>query len=177
MRKSQVWLIIVSILVLSIGVGATVAHLLTSSGSVHNTFTVGSVEITLTETTGKEYKMAPGVSVAKDPKVTVLAGSEACWLFVKLEKMGDFDTFCTYEVEEGWTALAGHPGVYYRRVEESREATSFSVLKGNCIPVFDHVTEEQLNALAAYPTLNITAYAAQTDGIATAEAAWQALNQ
>lgn len=176
MRKSLIWLIVASALLLTIGVGVTVALLVASSNPVVNTFTVGGVDITLTETT-TEYKMTPGVTVPKDPTVTVLANSEKSWLFVKVEKENDFDTYCTYEIQDGWTALEGQEGVFYQLVEKSSENQAFSVLKNNCVLVKDTLTEEQLNAITANPTLTVTAYAIQDDGLGTATAAWQALNQ
>ena len=175
MRKSHIWLIIATVLVVMVSVGVTVALLIASSKPVINTFTIGGVSITLTETT-TEYKMAPGVTVAKDPTVTVLANSEKSWLFVKVEKENDFDTFCTYEIQDGWTALEGQEGVFYQKVRNSASNQVFPVLKNNCVLVKDTLTEEQLNAITANPTLVVTAYAIQDDGLGTAAAAWQALN-
>lgn len=175
MRKSLVWLIVASALLLTIGVGVTVALLVASSNPVVNTFTVGGVDITLTET-ATEYKMTPGVTVAKDPTVTVLANSEKSWLFVKVEKENDFDTFCTYEIQDGWIALEGQAGVFYQMVETSSADQLFPVLKNNSIHIKDTVTEEQLNGVTVNPTLAVTAYAIQIDGLITPAAAWQALN-
>lgn len=176
MRKSHIWLIIASVLLVAVSVGVTVALLVASSNPVVNTFTIGGVDITLTETT-TEYKLTPGATVAKDPTVTVLANSEKSWLFVKVEKEQGFDAYCTYELQDGWTALEGHGGIYYQLVEKSSENQAFPVLKNNCVLVKDTLTEEQLNAITANPTLTVTAYAIQDDGLGTATAAWQALNQ
>lgn len=176
MRKSHIWLIIASVLLVAVSVGVTVALLVASSNPVVNTFTIGGVDITLTETT-TEYKLTPGATVAKDPTVTVLANSEKSWLFVKVEKEQDFDAYCTYELQDGWTALEGHSGIYYQLVEKSSENQVFPVLKNNCVLVKDTLTEEQLNAITANPTLTVTAYAIQDDSLGTATAAWQALNQ
>ena len=109
-------------------VGGTIAWLTATTAPVVNTFTVGDINIDLTETEGKQtdgsykFKMVPGNTIAKDPKVTVEAGSEACWLFVKIEKSSNLDSFITYSVDEGvdkWTKLTGVTGVdnvYYREV-------------------------------------------------------------
>ena len=177
MRKSLVWLIIALALLLAISVGVTVALLVASSKPVVNTFTVGGVDITLAESTGTEYKMTPGVALPKDPTVTVLGGSETSWLFVKLEKANDFDTFCTYEIQDGWTALAEQEGVYYRMVESTSSNQVFPVLKENVVLVKDTVTEEQLDGIVENPTLTVIAYAVQNDGFATAQDAWRVLNQ
>lgn len=177
MRKSHIWLIVAVILLVTAGIGTTVALLIASTQPVVNTFTVGGVSVSLTETTGDTYKMAPGVTVDKDPTVTVHASSESCWLFVKVEKENNFDTFCTYQMEDDWIALVGQEGVYYQRVERVSSDKLFPVLKNNQIVIKDNLTEEQLNAVNQNPTLEFTAYAAQTDGLATAEEAWKALKQ
>ena len=177
MRKRMTTLLIVAAVLVSVGVGTTVALLVAASNPVVNTFTVGGVDITLHETTGSEYTMTPGVTVEKDPTVTVRANSEHSWLFVKVEKSRGFDTFCTCEMEAGWTALAGQAGVYYRTVGKSTSDQHFPVLKDNAIHISSSLTEEQLNAVTENPTLSITAYAAQSDGIATAADAWQVLNE
>lgn len=177
MRKRYKSLIIGAVLLITVTIGATYALLVTSSNAVVNTFTVGGVDITLTETTGDKYIMTPGVTVAKDPTVTVLANSENCWLFVKLEKEKDFDFFSAYEMADGWNALASDTSVFYRMVAKASVDQAFSVLKGNCISIKDSLTEEQLDAVTENPKLNVTAYAMQNDGGMTIEDAWRALNR
>lgn len=177
MRKRYISLIVGVVLLISVSVCATYALLVTSSNAVVNTFTVGGVDITLTETTGDEYIMAPGVTVVKDPSITVIANSESSWLFVKVEKENNFDAFCTYEIQDVWTALDGYDGVFYQKVEKSSSNQVFQVLKNNSIVVMVTVTEEELNAVSANPKLNFTAYAAQSDSFATAGDAWNALHQ
>lgn len=177
MRKSHIWLIVAAVLLTAISVGVTVALLVSSSNAVVNIFTTGGVTISLTESTGDEYKMIPGVTVEKNPTVTVHANSENCWLFVKVEKENDFDTFCTYEIQDGWSLLEGQEGVYYQRVDKSSSDKVFQVLKDNNILIKDNLTEEALDAVKQNPTLEFTAYAAQSDGLATVEEAWRTLNQ
>jgi len=177
MRKSYIGLIVAAVLLITISAGVTVALLVSSSNTVVNTFTIGGVEISLKETTGDKYIMTPGVEVPKDPTITVLANSEDCWLFVKLEKENDFDTFCTYEIADGWKAFDGDATVFYRLVRKSHTDQAFMVLKNNRISVKDSLTEEQLDLVKDNPKLNFIAYAVQSDGVTTIEEAWQALNQ
>ena len=124
------------------------------------------------------HKMIPGCTIAKDPKVTVKAGSEACYLFVKLEKSENFDTFMTYEMADGWAALPNTTDVYYREVAAATADTTFEVLQGNQVSVKSEVTKTQMNALTSdtYPTLTVTAYASQLQKNAktnfTVEEAW-----
>lgn len=175
MKKSLMCVLAV-VVVLCCAIGGTVAWLMDRTDPVTNTFTVGDINIELTETTGDTYKMVPGNALAKDPKVTVLAGSEACWLFVKVEASANFSSFMTYEMADGWTALAGHPGVYYREVPAASVNTSFNIIKNNTVLVKDTVTKEMLNADDfEEPTLTFTAYAVQKDNVTTAVSAWEKL--
>ena len=177
MRKSQTWLIIAIALLLMLAVGTTIAYLVASSNIVQNTFTVGAVNISLTETTGKTYALLPGATLEKDPVVTVHSGSENCWLFVKVEEDHDLDAYCTYSIEAAWTPLEGYDGVFYQTVEKSIEDQTFPVLKDNSVQIRDTLHEEQLNAIEDYPTIKFTAYAIQGEGVATVEDAWLALEQ
>lgn len=164
MKKKSLALLLAIALVVVGAVAGTVAWLTAQTAAVKNTFTTSDIKIELTETTGESYKMIPGCTIGKDPKVTVKTGSEACYLFVKLEKSENFDTFMTYEMADGWEALPGAPGVYYRKVAAATADTTFGVLKGNQVTVRGTVTKEQMNALTAadtYPTLTVTAYASQ----------------
>ena len=115
--------------------------------------------------------MIPGYDLEKDPKATVLAGSEECYLFVKLDKSTNFDDFLTYEMAEGWTLVPNETNVYFRKVLTADIGTAYSVLKGDQVTVKGSVTKEQMNALdaagAAKPTLTITAYASQLHKNAT----------
>ena len=174
-------------LVLAIGcaVGGTLAWLISKTAPVVNTFTYGDINIDLTETTGTEYKIIPGVNINKDPKVTVTAGSEACWLFVKV-KEENWPTFTnadgtkkvSYSIANDWTALENQTGVYYREVDAVETAKEFYVLKDNTVTVRDTLTKTEVDTLKGKsPTLTFTAYAVQKDvqqdGIKTAEAAWK----
>lgn len=155
-----------SALVVGCVVGGTLAWLTDTTDPVTNTFTTSNIDIDLTETTGgdrKEYKMVPGYTIEKDPTVTVEAGSEACYLFVKVEESENFDTYLSYKMADGWTALDDVDNVYYREVVASEDNANFSVLKNNEVHVSDEVTQDQMASLSDdnYPTLTFTAYASQ----------------
>lgn len=156
----------------------TLAWLIDRAPEVTNTFTYGDINITLDETdtnldddndpNTNEYNMTPGATINKDPQVTVLAGSEDSWVFVKLDESENFDDFMTYEIAEGWTALPGYDGVYYRQAAASEEDQVFPVLKDDQVQVLLEVTKQMLNELDAngaanYPQLVISAYAIQMD--------------
>ena len=160
-KKSLALLLAIAIVVVG-AVAGTVAWLTDRTPSVTNTFTTSDINIELKETKNN-FQMIPGWNIEKDPKVTVKTGSEACYLFVKLEKSENFDQYMTYEIADGWEPLPEAPGVYYREVAAATADTTFAVLQGNQVTVKGTVTKEQMNALTAdtYPTLTVTAYASQ----------------
>ena len=176
--KKTLTVIIALVLVVVMSVAGTVAYLTATTGPVVNTFTVGNIDIALAET-ATDFKMVPGSDIAKDPKVTVVGGSEACWLFVKVEKSDNLDSFVTYNIADGWTELtgvSGVSGVFYREVAASTSDQVFSVLANDKVTVKDTVTKTMMDDLgetgATQPTLTFTAYAVQKDNIADAATAW-----
>lgn len=172
MKKKTLALVLALTLLVAGVVGGTLAWLTDQTAEVKNTFTVGDINIDLTETT-TDYKMVPGNTIAKDPTVTVKANSEACWLFVKVTESTDLKDFITYAIAEGWTALPGVDGVYYREVPASAADQTFSVLAGDAVTVKSDVTRTMLEtAKTDAPTLTFKAYAIQRDHFATADAAW-----
>lgn len=172
MKKKTLALVLALTLLVAGVVGGTLAWLTDQTAEVKNTFTVGDINIDLTETT-TDYKMVPGNTIAKDPTVTVKANSEACWLFVKVTESTDLKDFITYAIAEGWTALPGVDGVYYREVPASAADQTFSVLAGDAVTVKSDVTRTMLEtAKTDAPTLTFQAYAIQKDHFATAAAAW-----
>ena len=175
------------VLVIGCVAGGTVAWLVATSDTVTNTFTYGNINIDLTETTGTNYKIIPGKDIEKDPKVTVKGGSEACWLFVKVEEVGAISTITTdpvhYAIDTGWAQLKDKDGkdvsgVYYRLVDAVDNDTAFNVLKDNKILVSGELTKETINGYAVQqPKLTFTAYAVQQENIADAATAWSKIPQ
>lgn len=183
MKKKGLALVLALTLLVVGVVAGTLAWLTAQTAPVVNTFTTSDIKVELKENTGPEYKMIPGYTITKDPKATVLAGSEECYLFVKLEKSGDFDQFLTYTMADGWKKLDGVTDtVYYRVVDgtNNKIGTPYSVLKDDKVTVKDTVTKEMMeDAEQNNPTLTVTAYASQlyknnnpTDNTFTAVEAW-----
>ena len=174
MKKKTLALVLALTLLVAGVVGGTLAWLTDQTAEVKNTFTVGDINIDLTET-NRDYKMVPGNTIAKDPTVTVKANSEACWLFVKVTESENLDTFITYAIAEGWTKL--QDSVYYREVPASAADQTFSVLAGNTVTVKSDVTKTMLKtAKTDAPTLTFKAYAVQKDNVASASDAWAKVN-
>ena len=97
-KSKALLLTLCAVLLIAASVLGTMAYL-TSSAEVKNTFTVGKVEIKLDEAKvtadGKpvepaqrvqqnEYKLMPGLTYTKDPTVTVLNGSDAAYVRMKV---------------------------------------------------------------------------------------------
>ena len=165
-------------------VSGTAAWMYIKSDPVHNTFTYGDMKIELTETDtgldddGKEetnsYSLKPEEEIAKDPVVTIEAGTVDSWIFVKAEKSEEFDEYLEYEMAEGWTKL--EDGVYYRQIKKSKEEQKLPVLEGNVVKVKEGVTQQMLDEMDdkdKYPTLSFTAYAVQASEVSTAKEAWK----
>lgn len=175
--KAFAALLAVTLLVGS-AIGGTLAWLTSKSDSLVNTFTIGNVEIELTETKGvlegkdRTFKVIPGVDIEKDPKVTVKANSEACWVFVKIDEQ-NWNTALSYSLAEEWKELEN--GVYYRLVDANTNDQVFEVLKDNQIIVNKELTKEMMENS---PKLIFKAYAIQKDGFeeANIKEAWEAVS-
>lgn len=176
--KKKLTTVLAIVLVVALSVAGTYAYLTDKTDAIKNTFTVGNVDIDLTETT-TNYKMVPGNTIKKDPQVTVTANSEDSYVFVKVEKSSNFDSFMTYAIADGWLPLTGVDGVYYREYGSVATDTSYAVLKDNKVTVKSDVTKAMMDGLTTetYPTLTFTAYACQSAGFDTAAAAWAELNK
>lgn len=167
---------------------ATYAYLTSTTGVVTNTFSVGNVTITLDEApvdvygkvvegkrvTENAYKLIPGHTYVKDPIVHVTAGSEKCYVFVKvadgIAAIEDATTIANQMTAKGWKEIKD--GVYYYKdtVDASKSNTDIDV------PVFDNFKVKGEADVADYASakIEITAYAVQADGFGSAAAAWDA---
>lgn len=180
--KKKLFISVVAVaLVACFAIGGTLAWLTDKTESKVNTFTVGDVNIDLTETTGTNYKVIPGEDINKDPKVTVEAGSEACWLFVKVEESANWPAYkdgdarkINYAIAEGWAIVPGEENVYYRVVDADTAKTgaTYSVLDGDKVTVSGTLTKDEIDKITGNFTLTFTAYAVQQQGISTPDAAW-----
>ena len=176
------------------GIGGTVAWLMDSTEAVTNTFTIGDINLTLvktpygtsTEEEGNHYPLIPGNTYNKDPKVTVLANSEDCYLFVKMDKVNDPDTYLDFTFNNaGWTTYDGEEGIYYRVVTKSASDQSWDLLtaskdtegntytitvKKNIVKKGSSTDTDTIEMPDTTPQLVFTAYAVQTANLSLAEA-------
>lgn len=170
------------VLVIATAVGTTLALLTAKTDPVTNTFTAGKVSITLKETPVEKYKLIPGATLAKDPTVTVEAGSENCWLFVKVDvddilenKVvvdGGLENIVLFTLD-GWTKLDGVDDVYYR--DDGVAGSSYKVFTNNQVTVNKNATTKNIGD-AENAKITITAYACQKEYVTTVAEAWAAVN-
>jgi len=184
MKKRTVALLMACMIMVGAAAGGTIAWLTAQSATVVNTFTIGEVEITLTETDAldqgggqftKSFKVSPGEDITKDPKVTVLAGSEACYLFVRIQESDQFTDLKTasklnYAIAAGWNSVDGHDGYYYRKVDaiaEDAPAAEFPVLLNNLVEVGDDIVNADVDGETV--TLTFSAAAIQSENMTGAD--------
>ena len=176
--------LIIAVVALSLAlvgvVGGTLAWLSATSKTVTNTFTYGTIKIELEETMGDEQtdgsilfsRVLPGAQVAKDPTVTVVEGSEKCYVYVLIDNQ--LKGSAEYNIMSTWTEVKTTATKTLYRYFEVVDAISAE----KKLPVFTQRTfSEELNADnipgLANKNVIITAYAHQADNtdMATANAA------
>ena len=197
-------------LLVCVTVGATVAYL-TSTATVTNTFTVGNVQIKLDEakanTDGSlvananrvqanSYKLLPGHTYNKDPMVTVLKGSENCYvkMTVTFTKAAELDAIFAPAGAVMTSIFNGYSSsnwTYKGNTEDTGKNTrtyEFWYMEAVGAPTADvaldalfdsitvpgTITNDQLATIAGM-TITVNAYAIQADGFANADAAWAAV--
>lgn len=140
MKKSLITMIVTLALVAVVGVGATLAYLTSTTGTVTNTFTVGKVAISLTETskdgkenttkTGFDYEnVLPGSTYDKEPVVTVADDSEDCWVFVKFNNPSNLEIV---GLNKNLKPVEGQKDVYYYAANDGKMVAkeTFTVFTG-----------------------------------------------
>ena len=185
-KNKALLLALCAVSLVTASVFGTMAYL-TDNKMVTNTFTVGSVAITMDETdvnlAGQKdgdvrvqqntYKLLPGHVYTKDPQIHVDPTSEDCYLFVKVEngiaaiESKDADkSVAAQMVANGWTKVEGQTNVYVKM-----NGNALQIVKGGeTVNVFETLTidgatvdktklEQYKNA-----TITVTAYAVQKDG-------------
>lgn len=196
-RSKALLLSLCAVLLVAASVFGTMAYL-TSTDSVENTFTVGSVAITLDEqdvddsTKGAErdqnnaYKLMPGHEYTKDPTVHVATPSEDSWVFVKVEndisayeavtsnEEGGYKTIADQITAKGWAKLDDVDNVYYK--EYTKNVTAADLIVFENFKIADNANEVDgwANINTESIKINVTAYAVQKDGFDTAVKAWNA---
>ena len=183
-------------LALLVAVGVTVAYLFVETNPVENVFTPSNISIELEETE-RDYKMIPGITLPKDPKVTVVSDIY-CYVFIKVDKTNNPDDYLEYAIASDWVQLKNADntvveGVYYYK-DIVTSIKDISILVDDEVTVKASLTKGDMNDLYsngspnadAFPKLTFTAYAIQatsgtdSDGKATTFSpaeAWAEINK
>jgi len=178
-KKKTIIAAIVLLLVLL--VGGAIAYF-TDKEEVTNVFTVGKVDITLTEpawVADNAKNLMPGDTVAKDPTVTLTADSADAYVFVRVVVpcIGAGTTrreAFTYGLVSGWTELtaaektcaenatATHVYAHTDAMTKNETATLFTQVK-----LDENLTQEEANGLVLEMPINAYAIQAKNVGGAT----------
>ena len=192
MKKNRKYLLAAIALMFVFAIGATIAYL-TDTDTATNTFTLGNVDITLTEpnwVANDAQGIVPGAVVAKDPKITNV-GSSSAFVFMKVvEPCYNNKKLFTYTVDSAWTAFNGVGTCAANTGVSSAEtiyvygtANSLTPLTASSVTpaIFSNVTLDStltsadVTAIGTTTDLNIvvTGYGIQTENVGTtATAVW-----
>ena len=166
--------------------GMTLAYF-TDSAEKENTFTVGKVDIELTEPNWdadlNNKDLIPGKTIPKDPTITVASDSETAYTFMKVQLSQDFmDLMSAYATAENitdsavlidkWFESEVGPKVMYMDVDEgyailgvlSPKAAGESVTYFDAVKVPTGVTQKMITDAGNDYTITVTAYAIQAEG-------------
>lgn len=193
-KNKALLLALCAVSLVTASVFGTMAYL-TDDDKVTNTFTVGSVAITMDEedvdhssqnANGRDqankYKLLPGHEYTKDPQIHVDPTSEDCYLFVKVDNgIADIEKAGSKVADQmaanGWTNVKGQANVYVKM-----NGNALQIVKGGeTVNVFEMLTIDGSvdgDTLKTYgdKSITVTAYAVQKDGFEgqSADAIWNA---
>ena len=201
MKKKTIALIIAMCLLIGGAIGGVVAWLIDTTDTVTNTFSVGDINIEISETgmsgLTKDFHYVPGKKIDKEPKVTVKADSENAYVFLKVvvennEVSGI--SVINWAIADGWKYIVSgvetdatgvdftKNGTYYfyRNYTTVATDTDYRVLAGGTygqVTVNSNVTKAMVDATleATAPALKFAAAAVQSENIGGLAEAWAAL--
>lgn len=194
-KNKALLLTLCAVLLVAASVMGTMAYL-TSRDAVVNTFSVGSISMSLDEqdvdnsTAGENdrdkanaYHLLPGHTYVKDPIIHIDAASEDAWIFVKVENgisayeaatADGYTSIADQITANGWTALDGVTGVYYKEYTKGQNDKDLEVFAEFKVATNSDEVDGWANITADTHKINVTGYAVQKDGFTTAAAAWNA---
>lgn len=191
--KKALILVLCAALLVGASVMGTLAFLQYQTGTVENTFTVGNVKISLKEykvdASGKitselmdateqdatlnNVKLIPGRVIEKRPFITVAEGSEACYLFVKIENGLDDKITINWAENGKWVYLDNNVWMYKEMIQNTNPVYVFeSITCSNAITNATNFSDAKID---------VSAYAIQAEGFSdtdgngtAADEAWEA---
>ncbi len=167
--------------------GMTLAYF-TDQDSKTNTFTVGNVDITLSEPNWVEdSQLMPGKTIPKDPTITVASDSQTAYTFMKVQLSSDFmellnsyvaekqktdDDYTIADAVSAWFTTSTHPKIMAAGTDYVILGVLSPKKAGDSVTYFDKVTvpsdvtQAMIKENGTY-TINVTAYAIQAEGFYT----------
>ena len=184
-KNKALLLTLCAVLLVAASVMGTMAYL-TSRDAVVNTFSVGSISMSLDEqdvdnsTAGENdrdkanaYHLLPGHTYVKDPIIHIDAASEDAWIFVKVENgisayeaatADGYTSIADQITANGWTALDGVTGVYYKEYTKGQNDKDLEVFAEFKVATNADEVDGWANITADTHKINVTGYAVQMDG-------------
>jgi len=186
--KKRKYLLAAIALLLIFGIGSTIAYL-TDTESETNTFTLGGVDITLTEpgwVAANGQNIVPGQTITKDPTIKNVSATNPAYVFAKVEVPCTTTTnpaareIFTYTVNSSWTELPGRAvactsgkatHIYYYGTGGSLTSLASNTTAPALFPsvtlVRDLTDAEVTNLGTTGKDMVVTGYGIQTDGLAS----------
>ena len=197
--KKIILILLCAVLIVAASVMVTLAYL-TDTETVTNTFSVGSVGLTMDETdvkpdgtkdtdtrvTENTYHLLPGHTYIKDPVIHVDANSEAAYIFVKVEnaiaayeaatenEANGYKRIADQIAANGWTSLDGVENVFYKTYEKGQDDKDLEVFEKFKIDGLANTVDGWDDITPETTKVEVTGYAVQKDGFGSARAAWDA---
>lgn len=179
--------ITVAVLALVLVVGGLLAYFTDVTDTVTNTFTIGNVDISLSEpnwVAANAQNILPNKTLAKDPTVTNDSTTNPAYVFVKVEIPAiDASTpLYTYTTNDSWAQVGSDEyasnkitRVYVYGTAANAAPTSLAAGASTTTAVFSEVTlgnftSTQLSSFATN-TIDVTAYGIQTTDLGEATTA------
>ena len=187
MKKKSLVLTMASVAAIAaIGVGATFAYF-TDSKETSNPFTLGDIEIELTEPNWDEangVNILPMQTVEKDPTVTNTGDNDA-YIFVKVtvptaevmvegdETASTQELFTLNNVSSNWTLISSNDSEYVYAYNEAvaPEASTDALFESVTLV---NLVEDDYAEIIESLDIDVQAYGVQTVSFDSAEAAWNA---
>ena len=189
MNKKKTIIAAIVLLLVAV-VGGAIAYF-TDTDTKTNTFTIGNVDITLSEehwsTTDSNNNnipdaaenIAPGVSVAKDPVITNVSATAPAYVYAKVEIPCTTDAtpeeiFTLNTIGSGWTLMndgACNNGVATKVYNYGTASAMTALAAGSATPaVFSSVSLNSSitgseNGLSGNKNVVVTGYGIQTNGL------------
>ena len=184
-KNKALLLTLCAVLLVAASVMGTIAYL-TSHDAVVNTFSVGSISMSLDEqdvdnsTSGEDdrdkanaYHLLPGHTYVKDPIIHIDVNSEDAWIFVKVENgiaayeaatvTDGYTSIADQITANGWTALEGVTGVYYKEYTKGQNDKDLEVFAEFKVATNADEVDGWANITADTHKINVTGYAVQMD--------------